>query len=379
MANVLYVDKKIGDTYLVWLQNSNLYFQLEEPAWYVFKKLATNNPLETVAEEFATQYGVAHEESKTFVSDIYDRISEANIPFQSEDETALFTDDIVNSKFQPYSVFHYQLNTTVVRFTYETAWLERYIHPLIAHLAIAENKKPEFHFELFTSNGQVVYRLNNNLRCIWDRDKSNYTKGQIFIDLVNLIHQKTEDDWLMTVHASAITNEKKTILFSAPPGSGKTTIAALLQASGYHLISDDFVPFDKNSQNAYPFPIAMSVKEGSLELLSSHFPALKDLPLHHITSEKKVRYLPIGNDKMKMVYPVHEIIFINYDSSIDFEWEKLDPFVAFKLLLEQIWVEPNLENVQLLLDKVSTFDYYKLTYSNSDKALNAIEKLFQNE
>ena len=96
------------------------------------------------------------------------------------------------------------------------------------------------------------------------------------------MHDKTDADWLMTVHASAITNGKKTILFSAPPPcNGKTTIADLLQARGYKLISDAFVTIDRYSFKAYPFPIAMSVKEGSIDLLASLFPALEQrLPDH---------------------------------------------------------------------------------------------------
>lgn len=379
MTNIPYVKKKIGDLYLVWLQNSNLYFQLEEPAWFVFKRLTQNSKVEIVAEQFRTQYEIGNEESLEFVNAMHNRINEMNVPYESLAQMEPWIEKVTKLKFEPYSAYRYQLASNVIYFTYETNWLERYIHPLITHLSTLNTSEKEISFELFTYKDQVVFRLNNQVKGIWDRDESNLTKGQIFIDLINLLHQKEEDDWLMTVHASAITNGLKTILFSAPSGSGKTTMAALLQTQGYHLISDDFVPFDKHSQNAYPFPIAMSIKEGSMDLLTRHYPSLEEGQLHYISSEKKVRYLPIENKKMKMIFPVKEIIFVKYDQSINFKLEKIEPLEAFKLLLEQIWVPPSPDNVEILFEKIFQFSYYQLTYSDNSKALQAIKQLFENE
>ncbi|MBK6281672.1 MAG: hypothetical protein IPF54_02465 [Draconibacterium sp.] len=68
----------------------------------------------------------------------------------------------------------------------------------------------------------------------------------------------------MKAHASAVTNHKKTVLFSGSSGSGKTTLAALLLQKGFDLVSDDLVLFDKKKR-AYGFPSAMSVKNGALK------------------------------------------------------------------------------------------------------------------
>jgi hypothetical protein len=204
-------------------------------------------------------------------------------------------------------------------------------------------------------------------------------KGNIFVELINVLHDKIDDDWLMTVHASAISNGRKTILFSAAAGSGKTTIAALLQARGYQLISDDFVPIDQDSFRAYPFPIAMSVKEGSLDLLTSHYPVLEDKPLNYINPEKSVRYLPVENIRMKMIFPVKEFIFIKYDSTVDFIMEKLDPVKAIQQLLDEAWILPSPENVLVFFNKIVQASFFQLNYSNNEKALEAITQLFDND
>jgi hypothetical protein len=203
----------------------------------------------------------------------------------------------------------------------------------------------------------------------------------IFMVLINVIHHKTDTDWLMTIHASAITDRKKTILFSAPPGNGKTTIAALLQSRGYHLISDDFVPVDRTTFYAWPFPIAMSVKPGSVELLTSHFPELEHKEISYITPEKSVRYLAPGQQLniSESVFPVRELIFIEYNNSVDYSLERLDTINGIKLLLDQTWIIPNPGNAQLFFEWISQVTFFKLTYSDNEKALEAITNLFNHE
>ncbi|KOH44640.1 phosphoenolpyruvate carboxykinase (ATP) [Sunxiuqinia dokdonensis] len=379
MADIPYVKRKIGPRYLVWFQNSNLYFQLEEPAWFAFQKIARGQQAEAIAPKLELRYGWTPEESLTFVNDIGLRVEEMNRPVAGDADPKPGFDAAAQHVFTSYSSYHYRLGSRVIRFFYETSWLERYVHPLISHLETDGNEGEDFLFELFSFQNQVVFRFENQVKGMWGKDESHLVKGMIFLELINVLHHKKKEDWLMTVHASAITNGHKTILFSAAPGSGKTTLAALLQARGYHLISDDFVPFDKYTMNAYPFPIAMSVKEGAMEVLASHYPDLAGKQLRHVAPNKKVRYLPIENDLMQLVFPVQEIVFVKYNPAIDFQLDKLDFFEALRLLLEQVWVPPTPANVEILFERVENLRFYQLNYSDNSKALEAIKEMFDHD
>lgn len=379
MTAIPFIKRKIGKSYLVWVQNSNLYFQLEEPAWFVFRKTIKRYKAETIAKEFSLRYSIESEESLSFVKEIRLKIEKMNKPQKQNKHIETFQDDLDKFGFVPYSIHQYQLGDTIIEFSYGTYWLENYIHPLIQHLVPSVRRDKKFLFELFDFQDRVIFRSNNKLRGSWISDDSHLVKGKIFLEMINILHNKTDEDWLMTVHASAITNGRKTLLFSAPPGSGKTTIAALLQSQGYQLISDDFVPIERNSFNAYPFPIAMSVKEGSLKLLTSLFPALEEKPSNYITSEKSVRYLPFELRMMNQVYPVEGFIFVKYDNTVDFIWEKLETVSAVKLLLEQTWIAPIPGNAEIFLDQVLLNSFYQLTYSNNQMALEAITQLFEND
>lgn len=381
MSAIPYIKKKIGDTFLLWLQNSNLYLQLEEPAWFVFKKITKGYSTETIAEEFSDRYGFSLEESLCFVRDIRLKIEELNQSDAAEDKRIANAAELNNFGYTPFSVHRYMLGKNMISFSYETRHFEYYLHPLISHFETTDEHDDIPFFELFAYQGRIVFRVDGDVKGIWEKDETHLVKGLIFMFLVNVMHDTTDDDWLMTVHASAITNGKKTILFSAPPNHGKTTFAALLQANGYQLISDDYVPVDRRTFSAYPFPIAMSVKETSVDLLASFFPALKERPVTYISPEKSVRFLApdFGTDFQGGIHPVREYVFIRYDQSVDFAFEKLDPLKAIKSMLDQAWVTPTKGNAELLFDRIMQMSFYELTYSDNQKAIDAITNLFDHD
>ena len=381
MQAIPLIRKKIGNSNLVWFENSNSYVQLEEPAWYVVSKTARRCKPATIAKAVELRYCISASESQTFVNEILTEVEKLNRREVKIIEPGQFSDNLNEYHFTPYTIHSYLLGDKHVTFSFESRLFEHYIHPLISHLETGPVTGAPPLFELFAHEQQVVFRFNGEVKGVWTSDETHLMKGLIFMVLINVMHGKTDSNWLMTVHASAITNKKKTILFSAPPGHGKTTIAALMQSKGYELISDDFVPIDNLSFNAWPFPIAMSVKQGSMEVLTNHFPTLKQKKATYISPEKSVRYLapPDKLNSSKAAFPVHELVFIEYNTSIDFRFEKLDPIKGLKLLLDQAWIVPAPDNAKRLLELVPRISFFNLTYSDTEKALEAIAELFNHE
>jgi hypothetical protein len=195
------------------------------------------------------------------------------------------------------------------------------------------------------------------------------------------MYNKSDDFWLMTVHAAALTNGKKTILIPAESGSGKTTMAAMLQNRGYRLLSDDFVPIDRHFFRAWHFPIAMSVKQGALEVLSTMYRDLEEKPVNETPAKKSVRYLCPDYDPEKPndAFPVKDVIMIKYDPKVEFEFKKAGRIDAIKLMLDQSWILPNPGNAKIFLDQVDQWSFYQLTYSNNELALDVIDELFDYE
>jgi len=380
MPEIKFVKKKIGLIYFVWFQNSNLYTQLEEPAWFVFRKTAKRYKKETIIKHFSIRYNIKPKESEQFVNEIQTMILQFNQPIIISHLPESYPNELKVKKFIPYSRRSYKITDNPITFSFENQQLESYIHPLFSYLEtkIINNKSSEF--ELFHYDDRSVLRLNGEIKGTWTPDKTHRFIGFTYMSIINEIYNKTDDFWLMTVHAAALTNRRKTILIPAESGSGKTTMAALLQSRGYNLISDDFVPIDKQSFHAWPFPIAMSIKPGAMNVLSNFYSGLDNKPLKLSSSKKSVRYLnPEYNPGSNLISPVKEVVSIKYDPKVEFEFSKADKSKAIKLMLDQSWILPNAGNAQVFLDLVSQWDFYQLTYSNTEMALDAISKIFEND
>ena len=123
---------------------------------------------------------------------------------------------------------------------------------------------------------------------MWKQDETHLLKGMAFLQILNAVYEKDDKDWMAVIHASAVSNGSKTIIFTASSGSGKSTIAALLQKEGFALVSDDFVAIGSLSQHVFPFPVALSIKEGAMDILAGLYPSLKNLKwLNKVQPEKE--------------------------------------------------------------------------------------------
>lgn len=380
MTAIKYVKRKIGQSYVVWFKNSNLYTQLEEPAWFVFQKVVQRYKTETIASICSCRYGIDYNECLQFATDIRNNINQMNQPRKVSGEPVVYPIEVISKEFESFSIHKYRFAKNTIEFRVEKERFESYLHPIIGYLETDETGEKHSVFELFDYKSKIAFRLNGEIKGLWDYEETHRLIGFIYMCLINEIYDKTKDFWLMTVHAAALTNGRKTILIPAVSGSGKTTMAAMLQRKGFKLISDDFVPIDKDSR-AWPFPIAMSVKEGAMNLISSIYPDLVERPLTKTNARKTVRYLnpTIDYDISTMAFPIHEVISIKYDPSVEFEFGKADRLKSIKLMLDQSWILPNSGNADIFLELVSKWSFYQLTYSNNSKALDQISQLFDND
>jgi hypothetical protein len=178
------------------------------------------------------------------------------------------------------------------------------------------------------------------------------------------------------LHASGIISNNRAILFSAAAGSGKSTISALLKAHGYGYLSDDFIAVDLHG-NAYPFPAAISVKEGAVDALSVYYPELTNQLTKQSFVGKQVKYLPVFNiDKHSTGVPVKAFVFVQFTKSEPFNFEEVTKKKALELLLQETWVNPTPELVMAFFDWIGVTDFYRLTYSDNEKMISTIKNLF---
>lgn len=366
---------------IVWHSTSNRWAIFEEPAWYVFKLFHKKKEFNKIAEAFKHRYELRVEDAETFVRDAINLFNEFIVGKAErslhEIEINRGSSNIVEkSKY----THQYTFKQLVFRIYSEQGWVEDSIHPLFKHLESSQlDNNDEVQF--YVSKVSGVYHLfsqSNKLKA-WQFNENQFVKGRLFIELLNKLYRKTEDDWMFFLHGSAITNGKNTVVITAPSGGGKSTLTAFLVASGFKFVSDDVVAIDRESGLAYPFPAALSVKEDAVPHLVSSFPELEVAEGYgSCGSAKRWRYLPIVNDYSLdfLTQPVTAIVNVEYSLSVEFDFRKLEQIQAIQLINQESWIPPKVKNVKQYFKWVTRLPIYKLTYSNTEKAVESIRSLF---
>lgn len=77
---------------------------------------------------------------------------------------------------------------------------------------------------------------------------------------------------LLLFHSAAVERNGYVLLLPAWPGSGKTTLSAMLMHRGYRLFSDEFGLMQPYSGEFYPLPRLMPLKNQSIEIIRNYLP-----------------------------------------------------------------------------------------------------------
>ena len=183
--------------------------------------------------------------------------------------------------------------------------------------------------------------------------------------------RRTEDFFL--IHAGAVVSPSgKAILLPGPSGSGKTTLVAALVAAGFDYLSDEAAVIHPSTQIVHPFPKALSIKEGTLDVVPS---------LSHLAGDDKVaRERHILTDQIRPrsgggPSRVAGVVAIQRGSQT--EMSLISAASAAKLLAEN---SLNMKTYQarglrLIADIVSGAELYSLTIGAIDEGVEAISGL----
>ncbi len=370
-----YLVKTIGNKKWLWFKNTNNYLQLDEALFQVFEKLEQQISIDEVVNWCAQIYNLRETDARKTVLKIDALFSE-----QLKEKTQIKKEEFVYKV--PDSFFsskNYLFNDFVFHIEYGDAQIETMLHPLFAHLEILDNESANQNLKLFFQDKTFVLNIDGKQIGIWPKNEDHIFKGQVFMALLNATYSKTEKDWVSVLHASAIGNDKSSVLFLGDSGNGKSTASALALASGLQLIADDFVPIDTNGQ-VLAFPAAISVKKQALEFLSLRFPELLKAKEYELKAmNKTVRYLAPQRLKNNSGRPVKALVCIQYTQDVDFELEAIDIHLAFQHLVVDSWLSPEEKNASFFMDWMAELPAYRLRYSNNEKMIAAIKKLLNDQ
>ncbi|QMU66322.1 MAG: hypothetical protein GKR88_19890 [Flavobacteriaceae bacterium] len=368
--------KNIEKKTIVWFENSNQYLVVEVILAEILKKLSNGIALNIIAKELAEVLEIPKEKATDFILDIKKNIL---IPNQEKKEVILnrFKNITIPKEFEYTN--YYRIHDIVFKVDFSSELELSLVHPKFAYLEIPKSQKYNFNYHVFNSHGTTFLYVGNTYIGSWCYDDIHYFQGKISMQIVQHIHHKPGEDWLGVFHASAVSDGKNGVLFLGDSGNGKSTSLALLQANGFDCIADDFVPVSALQQDIYSFPAAISIKKNSLNTLLSLYPELENSAEYHFKRLNKiVRFLPLKNKKSIRKVPCKGFVFIKYDQNIQCNVNKISNTIAFEKLIPDSWLSPLSENVKAFLDWYSEIPCYEIMYSDNDRMISEVSKLFKN-
>lgn len=265
---------------------------------------------------------------------------------------------------------HYRLLTTTFAIRCATPAMGALVHQALAHLQVPPSPHADAAFDVLAAADGRWLVCDDALPL-----RSSVSAAEVVPLIKQLLRERciNRHDFLIKIHAGVVSLGDACVLFPATAGSGKSTLTAGLIHLGARYFSDEVALLEPGTMNVRPVPLALTVKDGSVEPLSSRFPELHTLAVHEREDHQRVRYLPppqasLGDDRP---LPVQWIVFPRYQAGSDTALVPLGRPAGLRRLLDEALVLPDLldrQKVESLVGWMRGVECYELPNGSLDEA-----------
>jgi len=184
----------------------------------------------------------------------------------------------------------------------------------------------------------------------------------------------------MITHAAVIERKGCSIILPAPPGSGKSTLCALLVGHGWRLLSDELALLEPSTGLLVPVPRPISLKNASIELIRQRYPDLQLGSLVRDTIKGTVGHFRPPAESVsrsaELGTPTH-VIFPRYRAGAATALAPLTRGTAFMRLAQNTFNydllgQKSFEAMGQLIASVAAYDF---EYQDADAAIACFERL----
>ena len=353
---------------IVWLKNSNKYIILNSKILELIKdklSLSSKDFLLEITESLNVSSSIAKKIDKD-ISELLLETKQIKLkPVQEH------TSKVKDCKM----IQHYYFNDTCVKICFDSEETKALIHPKYSHLAIANTKNCDVEYKIFNSDKKLVIFKNDQFVGSWDNTELHEFQGKFSMELMCSFYNKTEHDWMGVFHASTISKNNHSIMFTGDSGNGKSTLVSILMANGFNVIADDFTPILREDFKTYCFPSAISIKEKSYSLMEQIYPGLKNSKQYYISELKgAVKYLPPTSKETSA--DCSSVVWVKYSQSSENSIKKISTQEALKKILPDTWISNKEVNAKAFLKWIKHTNFYELLYSDNEKLITTINTFY---
>ncbi|MDB9721193.1 hypothetical protein OAA67_04870, partial [Winogradskyella sp.] len=239
---------------IVWFSASNAYVILDKNSFKYFQAFQSSTSKSHYLEDIKS-IG-----STDIAKTIYQNLKLLSTA-RSQKDTNRKQKNISTLNTNAYFFFY---NQKSVRTYYNNDKVLHLIASKFFHLKVnikTEEITATHNINAYVDNGGYTLKNNQNQAWSWQKNQAHLFQGKFSFEILNAIHNKKEQDWIGTFHASCIGNGEQAVMLVGNSGSGKTTLATLLMYAGYDLVADDMSAMLLENNHIAVLPAALSVKE----------------------------------------------------------------------------------------------------------------------
>lgn len=184
----------------------------------------------------------------------------------------------------------------------------------------------------------------------------------------------------LTFHAAVLAKNDRAVILPAPPGSGKSTMCALMMLHGWRLLSDEHCFVDRTNGHIVPFVRPISLKNNSIEVIQRYYGGLNSQHVFNDTLKGRMAYVAPSAESWRqsaqtaaataIVFPQYakdvETIAVSEVPQAELFMAMLENSFNFSVFGEQAF--------HLLADLVSDVKACRLRYSNNEAMLEWVEQ-----
>jgi hypothetical protein len=207
-------------------------------------------------------------------------------------------------------------------------------------------------------------------------DEPALALGALFVAVLERIRPGLR--WFALLHGAALAHRGHAFALAGSSGSGKSTLAAALLGAGFDYLADDLVALSSPHATIIPWPLPLSLKPGSLEVLTPRIPALARATRYR-TKDVEARLL-VPHDDAWDAEPVklRTLIFPSFAVGGAPVLRRLSVFEALaRLLTDRVWLGDPIteERVTSFLAWLDETPAYAISYGTLDDAVHLVESL----
>jgi hypothetical protein len=364
---------------LLFDERSNRLFAYNDTARHAWHLIEAGQAEEDLISEFAKAWEISPSRARADIQSIVSQWQLENLLATDETPTTPVSleRDLVDDRHRtPHqrciSEWICTFRGTTIAFASENEFT--LIRQMLEHLE-TPGVEPQARIELRSSASGETVLVRNGEERIRTHDQALFVGG-LWQAILECIHPNVE--WLALIHGAAVARHGKGLALIGPSGSGKTTLTAGLISNGFDYYADDLVAVMPPDGRVAPWPLPLSIKPGSLDVVAPLCPELSKAQSYR-TKGMDARLLVPGSSNWNLE-PVRlrTLVFPNFGYGVSPVLQRISCFQAIeRLLTDRIWIgNPiTVERVAALLEWLRVTPAYVCTYGRIEDGIRLIGDL----